>query len=39
MPMLIRPDGWDPILLVGDLTYEADLLEQDVVPGTVDSVP
>ena len=34
MSMLIRQDGWDPILLVGDLTYEAALLEQDVVPGT-----
>lgn len=36
MSMLIRQDGWDPILLVGDLTYEAALLEDDIVPGTGD---
>ncbi len=36
MSLLIRQDGWDPILLVGDLTYEAALLERDVVPGTGD---
>ncbi len=36
MSMLIRQNGWNPILLVGDLTYEAALLEQDVVPGTGD---
>ncbi len=36
MSLLIRQDGWDPILLVGDLTYEAALLEQDIVPGTGD---
>ncbi|MEX0347325.1 MAG: N-acyl homoserine lactonase family protein [Rhizobiaceae bacterium] len=34
MSMLVRRDGWDPILLVGDLTYETVLLEQDIVPGT-----
>jgi glyoxylase-like metal-dependent hydrolase (beta-lactamase superfamily II) len=34
--MLIRQNGWDPILLVGDLTYEVALLEQDIVPGTGD---
>lgn len=34
--MLIRQEGWQPILLVGDLTYETALLEQDVVPGTGD---
>ncbi len=34
MSMLIRQEGWDPILLVGDLTYESALLEQDIVPGT-----
>lgn len=34
--MLIRQQGWDPILLVGDLTYETALLEQDIVPGTGD---
>lgn len=32
--MLVRQQGWDPILLVGDLTYEAALLEKDIVPGT-----
>ncbi len=36
MSMLLRQDGWDPILLVGDLTYETGLLEQDIVPGTGD---
>ena len=36
MSMLIRQEGWDPILLVGDLTYEAALLEKDIVPGTGD---
>ena len=36
MSMLIRREGWNPILLVGDLTYETTLLEQDVVPGTGD---
>ena len=36
MSMLVRQDGWEPILLVGDLTYETALLEQDVVPGTGD---
>ncbi len=36
MSMLIRQKGWDPILLMGDLSYEAKLLEQDVVPGTGD---
>ncbi|QDG78564.1 N-acyl homoserine lactonase family protein [Labrenzia sp. PHM005] len=36
MSLLIRQAGWDPILMVGDLTYETRLLEQDVVPGTGD---
>lgn len=36
MSMLIRQDGWAPILLVGDLTYETSLLEQGTVPGTGD---
>lgn len=36
MSMLIRQNGWDPILLVGDLTYEAALLEKGIVPGTGD---
>ncbi|MBS9718330.1 N-acyl homoserine lactonase family protein [Pseudohalocynthiibacter aestuariivivens] len=34
--MLIRQDGWDPILLVADLTYETTLLEDNVVPGVGD---
>jgi glyoxylase-like metal-dependent hydrolase (beta-lactamase superfamily II) len=34
--MLIRQTGWNPILLVGDLTYETALLEQNVLPGTGD---
>ena len=36
MSMLIRREGWDPILLVADLTYEAALLDQDVLPGVGD---
>ncbi len=36
MSLLIRQDGWDPILLVGDLTYEAALIERDILPGTGD---
>lgn len=34
LSMLIRREGWTPILLAGDLTYEAKLLENDVTPGT-----
>ena len=34
--MLIRQDGWRPILLVADLTYETALLEKGQVPGTGD---
>lgn len=34
--MLIRQEGWRPILLVADLTYETALLEQNRVPGTGD---
>ena len=34
--MLIRQEGWDPILLVADLTYETALMEKDVVPGVGD---
>lgn len=34
--MLIRQDGWAPILLVADLTYEAALMEKGVVPGVGD---
>ncbi len=36
LSMLIRQEGWDPILLVGDLTYEVALLEKDIVPGIGD---
>lgn len=36
MSMLVRQDGWRPILLVADLTYETALLEKDQVPGTGD---
>lgn len=38
LSLLIRQEGWRPILLVGDLTYEARLLEQDITPGTGDTV-
>ena len=34
LSMLIRRDGWAPILLVGDLTSEARLLDEDRVAGT-----
>lgn len=37
LSMLIRRDGWSPILLVGDLTYEAELLEKDITPGIGDA--
>ncbi|MCR9136657.1 MAG: N-acyl homoserine lactonase family protein [Alphaproteobacteria bacterium] len=37
LSLLIRQDGWAPILLVGDLTYEAALLDQDTIPGTGDA--
>jgi glyoxylase-like metal-dependent hydrolase (beta-lactamase superfamily II) len=36
LSMLIRQEGWRPILLVADLTYETTLLEKDQVPGTGD---
>ena len=36
MSMLIRSDGMPPLLLVGDLTYELDLLLNDQVPGIGD---
>lgn len=36
LSMLIRQDGWNPILLVADLTYEVAMLEADRVPGTGD---
>lgn len=37
LSMLIRREGWSPILLVGDLTYEAGLLEKNITPGTGDA--
>lgn len=37
LSMLIRREGWRPILLVGDLTYEAELLEKDITPGIGDA--
>ena len=36
MSMLVRSAGYPPLLLVGDLTYETDLLMNDQVPGTGD---
>ena len=37
MSMLVRSSGLPPLLLAGDLTYEADLLFNDRVPGTGDA--
>lgn len=37
MSMLVRTEGVPPLLLVGDLTYERDLLIKDQVPGTGDA--
>jgi glyoxylase-like metal-dependent hydrolase (beta-lactamase superfamily II) len=31
--MLLRQQGMPPMLLVGDLTYDADLLDAERVPG------
>ena len=36
MSMLVRSAEFSPILLVGDLTYELDLLMKDQIPGTGD---
>ncbi|MDA0231509.1 MAG: N-acyl homoserine lactonase family protein [Proteobacteria bacterium] len=36
LSMLVRSDGFPPLLLVGDLTYEVDLLMRDQVPGVGD---
>ena len=33
MSMLVRTEGLPPLLLVGDLTYEAELLMRDQLPG------
>ena len=32
--MLVRDQGMKPVLLVGDLTYDARMLLEDEVPGT-----
>ncbi len=37
LSMLIRRKGWLPILLAGDVTYQADLLQSDTIPGTGDA--
>ena len=37
LSMLIRNDGWAPILLIGDLCYEASLIADDAVAGTGDA--
>ena len=34
MSMLVRMDGFPPLLLVGDLTYDVDSLMKDQLPGT-----
>ncbi len=36
LSMLVRSEGWAPILLSGDLAYEADLIKTDATPGTGD---
>lgn len=36
MSMLVQTDGVPPLLLVGDLSYDVDLLMKDRVPGTGD---
>lgn len=37
LSMLVRSEGWPPILLVGDLAYDVDLLMTDTIPGTGDA--
>lgn len=37
MSMLVRTGVWPPLLFVGDLTYQTDLLMKDQVPGTGDA--
>lgn len=37
LSMLVRTPGWPPMLFVGDLTYQEDLLLKDQVPGTGDA--
>ncbi len=37
LSMLIRQHGWKPILLAGDVTYEARLLDQGTLPGIGDA--
>ena len=36
MSMLVRTEGMPPLLLVGDLTYEVDMLMRDQAPGLGD---
>ena len=37
MSLLVRSEGLPPLLLLGDLTYEVDLLMNDQVPGNGDA--
>ena len=37
MSMLVRTEGWPPLLFVADLTYELGLLMNDQVPGVGDA--
>jgi N-acyl homoserine lactone hydrolase len=37
LSMLVRTENYPPILLVGDLTYEVDLLMRDQLPGIYDN--
>lgn len=37
MSLLLRSSAFPPLLLIGDLTYQADLLMTDQVPGTGDA--
>lgn len=37
MSLLLRSGAFPPLLLIGDLTYQADLLMKDQVPGTGDA--
>ncbi len=37
LSMLVRSDGLPPILLIGDLAYEPNLIFEDKVPGTGDA--
>ena len=37
MSLLARSDGFPPMLFVGDLTYEVDMLMKDEIPGRGDA--